>query len=131
MKNEIMNKTSRLFNRAGLQIKKHSPEILMGLGIVGTVTSTVLACKATTKVSKIMEETKDTLEVIHSGMENGNIKGKEYTPEDGKKDLTIVYAQTGVKLVKLYAPAITLGVLSITSIVASHRILKKRNLDKY
>lgn len=128
MKSEIMTKAGRLVHNAGLQLKKHSPEILMGAGIVGTVASTVLACKATTKVSKILDETKETINVIHDGMENGNIHGTEYTQEDGKKDLTIVYAQTGIKLAKLYAPAVILGALSITSIVAGHRILKKRNI---
>lgn len=128
MKTEIMTKATRLFNRAGLQIKKHSPEILMVAGIAGTVASTVLACKATTKVSAILEETKETTDIIHEGMENGNVNGREYTEEDGKKDLTIVYAQTGIKLAKLYAPAVVLGALSITSIVAGHNILKKRNI---
>lgn len=128
MKTEIMTKATRLFNRAGLQIKKHSPEILMVAGIAGTVASTVLACKATTKVSAILEETKETTDIIHEGMENGNVNGREYTEEDGKKDLTIVYAQTGIKLAKLYAPAVILGALSITSIVAGHNILKKRNI---
>ena len=51
MKTEIMTKASRLLNNASLQIKKHSPEILMVAGIAGTIASTVLACKATTKVS--------------------------------------------------------------------------------
>lgn len=128
MKNQIMTKASRLFNTAGLQLKKHSPEIFMVAGIAGTVASTVMACKATTKVGKIMDETKKTVDVIHSGMENGNIEGHVYTQEDGKKDLTIVYAQTGVKLFKLYAPAIALGTLSIASIVTGHKILKGRNL---
>ena len=53
--------------------------------------------------------------------------GEEYTEKQCKKDLTIVYTQTGMKLVKLYAPAILLGAVSITSIVASHGILNKRN----
>lgn len=125
MKNEIMLKASRMFNKAGLQIKKHSPEILMTAGIVGTVASTVLACKATTKVSKILEEKNNTVEKIHECVEDG---AYDYTVEDSKKDLTIVYAQTGVKLVKLYAPAIALGVVSIGSIVMGHKILKKRNI---
>ena len=41
--------------------------------------------------------------------------------------MTIVYVQAGVKVAKLYAPAVALGTLSIASIVASHNILKKRN----
>ena len=128
MKNQMMIKASRAFSKAGLTIKKHSPEILMVAGIAGTVASTVLACKATTKINAILEETKETTELIHDGMKNGKVNGKEYTEEDGKKDLTIVYAQTGVKLIKLYGPAIALGTLSIVSIVSGHKILKKRNV---
>ena len=128
MKAEIITKASRLIGRAGLQIKKHSPEILMVAGVVGTVTSTVLACKATTKLSKILDEKQENLDLIHKGAEEGQINGETYTVEDSKKDLTIVYAQTGVKLVKLYAPAVALGTLSIASIVSGHHILKKRNV---
>ncbi len=128
MKDKIMNKTGNLFSRTGLKIKKHSPEILMVAGIAGTVASTIMACKATTKVNDILEPVKSTIDIVHEGMEKGEIRGVEYSKEDGKKDLTIIYIQTGVKLVRLYAPAITLGALSITSIVAGHNILKKRNI---
>ena len=128
MKSEIMTKARRLVGKASLQLKKHSPEILMVAGVIGTVASTVLACKATTKVSKILEEKNNTLDTIHNGVKNGEINGVEYTEQDSKKDLTIVYTQTGIKLAKLYAPAVVVGTLSITSIVAGHQILKKRNL---
>lgn len=128
MKTEIMSKATRMLNTTKLKISKHSPEILMVAGIAGTVVSTVLACKATTKVGKILDETKATVDVIHGGMEEGNINGQEYTQQDGKKDLTIVYAQTGIKLAKLYAPAVGVGLLSIGSIVAGNRILNKRNV---
>lgn len=111
-----------------MKLKKHSPEILVVAGIAGTVVSAVLACKATTKVAEILDETKGTLDTIHEGMETGAINGQEYTTEDGKKDTVVVYAQTGMKLAKLYAPAIILGTLSITSILASNNILRKRNV---
>ena len=125
MNTKMMTKAGRLFSKAGLQIKKHSPEILMVAGIAGTIGSTVLACKATLKVNEILEEKKKTIEAIHTCTEDEKL---EYTEEDAKKDLTITYAQTGVKLVKLYAPAVALGALSITGIVAGHKILKKRNI---
>lgn len=72
--------------------------------------------------------TKGTLDTIHEGMKTGAINGQEYTTEDGKKDTVVVYAQTGMKLAKLYGPAIILGTLSITSILASNNILRKRNV---
>lgn len=127
-KTEIMKSVNSVTSKAVMKLKKHSPEILVVAGIAGTVVSAVLACKATTKVAEILDETKGTLDTIHEGMETGAINGQEYTNEDGKKDTVVVYAQTGMKLAKLYGPAIILGTLSITSILASNNILRKRNV---
>lgn len=127
-KTEIMKSVNGVASKTVMKLKKHSPEILVMAGIVGTVVSAVLACKATTKVAEILDETKGTLDTIHEGMETGAINGQEYTTEDGKKDTVVVYAQTGMKLAKLYAHAIILGTLSITSILASNNILRKRNV---
>lgn len=127
-KTEIMKSVNGVASKTVMKLKKHSPEILVVAGIAGTVVSAVLACKATTKVAEILDEAKGTLDTIHEGMETGAINGQEYTTEDGKKDTVVVYAQTGMKLAKLYAPAIILGTLSITSILASNNILRKRNV---
>lgn len=127
-KTEIMKSVNGMASKTVMKLKKHSPEILVVAGIAGTVVSAVLACKATTKVAEILDETKGTIDTIHEGMETGAINGQEYTTEDGKKDTVVVYAQTGMKLAKLYAPAIILGTLSITSILASNNILRKRNV---
>lgn len=127
-KTEIMKSVTGVASKTVMKLKKHSPEILVVAGIAGTVVSAVLACKATTKVAGILDETKGTLNTIHDGMETGAINGKEYTTEDGKKDTAVVYAQTGMKLAKLYGPAIILGTLSVTSILASNNILRKRNV---
>lgn len=127
-KTEIMKSVNGVTSKAVMKLKKHSPEILVVAGIAGTVVSAVLACKATTKVAEILDETKGTLDTIHDGMETGAINGQEYTTENGKKDTVVVYAQTGMKLAKLYGPAIILGTLSITSILASNNILRKRNV---
>ena len=127
-KTEILKSVNGVTSKAVMELKKHSPEILVVAGIAGTVVSAVLACKATTKVAEILDETKGTLDTIHEGMETGAINGQEYTNEDGKKDTVVVYAQTGMKLAKLYGPAIILGTLSVTSILASNNILRKRNV---
>ena len=86
-----------------------------------------MACKATTKASDILEKAKEDINSIHDCAANEEFV-EEYTPEDVKKDLTIVYVQTGIKLAKLYAPAVALGALSIGSILASNNILRKRNV---
>lgn len=122
-----MNKQSliRTTNKIGLILKKNSPKILMGVGIAGSVVSTVLACKATLKVKDILDEKNETVEQIHNCVEDDTV---DYNEEDKKKDLTILYAQTGVKLAKLYLPSIALGALSIASIVSGYKILNKRNV---
>ena len=124
----IVNSATKTFHRVGFQIKKHSPEILLVTGITGVVMSAVMACKATTKVDAIVEETKKSIDTIHEGMEAGNICDVEYTEEDGKKDLAIVYIQTGVKFAKLYGPSVLLGLTSIGCILASNNIIHKRNV---
>ena len=126
--NNIVNSATKTFHRVGFQIKKHSPEILLITGITGVVTSAVMACKATTKVDAIVEETKKSIDMIHEGMEAGNICDVEYTEDDGKKDLAIVYIQTGVKFAKLYGPSVLLGLTSIGCILASNNIIHKRNV---
>lgn len=128
-KTEIMKSVSGAINKTTMTLKKHSPEILVVAGVVGAVASAVIACKATTKVGKITEEAKDMIDSIHEAEKNGvTPAGETYTKEDCQKDLAITYVQTGIKYAKLYAPAVILGSLSVTSILASNNILRKRNI---
>ena len=130
MNTEVVNKMTRAFHKVGFKLKKHSPEILIVAGVIGTVTSAVMACKATLKVSDVIDETKETIETIHDCVSKGlkTSDGEEYTQEVANKDLTIVYIQTGWKFAKLYGPAVLLGVASIGCMVGSNHILHKRNI---
>lgn len=136
MKTNLMNNVTRSLHKTGLKIKKHSPEILIVAGVVGTVASVVMACRATLKVNEILDEAKDTIDVIHNTVDACEIKSADaddvgvvvYTKEDANKALTIVYAQTGWKLIKLYGPSVVVGVLSMGCILASNNILRKRNV---
>lgn len=125
----IVESLTRTANKVGFKLQKHSPEILVVAGIVGAVASAVMACKATTKLSEITEESKAHLDAIHTAMENPeSMPDGDYSEDDGKKDLTIVYAQTAGKIIKLYAPSIILGTLSIGAILTSNNMLRKRNM---
>lgn len=126
-KTEIISNLTRTFNRTGLKIKKHSPEILLAAGTVGVVVSGVMACKATLKVNEILDESKQQIDTIHSVAADPNMAEK-YTAEDSKKDLAIVYTQTAVKMIKLYGPSVGLGVVSLGCMIGSNRILSKRNV---
>lgn len=114
--------------RGGLVLKKYSPEILTAAGVIGTIGSTVLACKATLKVEDILDEAKKKSNLINA-VHDGEIEvDAEYTDKDYSKDLIVNRTQTAVKLIKLYGPAISLGALSITAILGGQHILRKRNV---
>ena len=125
---KMLNNIKRTGYKLKFKAKKHSPEILIVAGVIGTITSTVMACKATTKLQEITEETKDQIDSVHEAVEHPENLSEEYTEKDAKHDLTVIYTQTGVKIAKLYAPSVILGSLSLASIITSHNILRKRNM---
>ena len=122
MKEKIM----KTYKKVELKAIKHSPEILAGVGVVGVVGSLVLACKATTKLSDVLEESKEQLDKIKEVAADPAYKEK-YSQDDAKKDTTITYVQTAMKVTKLYTPSVILCASSLGCLLASNNILKKRN----
>lgn len=111
-------------SKAGRQLllaQKNSPQLLFAGGIVGVVTGTVLACRATLKADAILADAQGTLKTIK------RIENVKYTEDDLKKDQALVYFQTSVKLVKAYAPAVFVLSLSIAALTKSHTIMNQRN----
>lgn len=123
IKDNIVSGISTVTNK----LQKHSPEILIVVGVAGAIASTVMACRATLKVNDILTESNETVNKIKETASNEEYKDV-YSEEDKKKDLTICYLQTGLKLTKLYAPAVCLGALSLGAILKSNGILRKRNV---
>lgn len=126
---KIVNSLNNFVHKTKFEVKKHSPEILVVAGVAGIVTSAIMACKATTKLSAITEESKKKIAAIKEATEHpeGLPEDVTYTEKDRQKDLAITYAHTGLELVKLYGPSVILGALSITCVVSSNNILRKRN----
>ena len=122
----MKEKMIRMYNNSKNVVQKHSPEILAGVGVVGVVASTVMACKATMKLNDILEESKETRDKIREVESNPRYE-EQYSHEDAKKDLVINYTQTAMKVAKLYAPAVILGSASLGCLLASNDILRKRN----
>ena len=116
-------------------LEKNSPTILIGAGIACTLAGTVVACKATLKAPPIIEEHQEKLETIQKAEEQQGVEMADnpglmisYTEQDAKKDLIKTYASTGLKLGKLYGPAILLTGVGISCILGSHKILLKRSV---
>ena len=116
----------KTYKKVELKAIKHSPEILAGVGVVGVVGSLVMACKATTKLSDVLEESKEQLDKIKEVAADPAYEEK-YSQDDAKKDTTITYVQTAMKVTKLYAPSVILCASSLGCLLASNNILKKRN----
>ena len=122
----MKEKLMKTYKKVELKAIKHSPEILAGVGVVGVVGSLVLACKATTKLSDILEDSKEQLDKIKEVAADPAYEEK-YSQDDAKKDTTITYVQTAMKITKLYAPSVILCASSLGCLLASNNILKKRN----
>ena len=114
--------------KAKTKVKSNDAEILIVAGIIGVIGSTVMACRATTKACDILDEAKENLESVHKVADDAELCEKHgYTPEVRKKDVALIYAQTGMKLMACYAPAVIIGGFSIAGILTSHNIMRKRN----
>lgn len=84
-------------------VTKHSPEILIGLGIAGMISTTILAVRSTPKAVKLIEEAK----------------------KEKKAELT---ALETVKVAwKCYIPSFVVGTASIGCIVGGNSMNLKRN----
>lgn len=113
---------SRAVAKRGLLAQKNAPEVLFVAGVVGSVGSTVLACRATLKLSETLQVAQNDLALARS------IEDPEYSDGDRKKDITIIYTRSVGKVGRLYAPSVLLGAASIACLTKSHNILQERNL---
>lgn len=120
--NLIPEVIGRTIARNALLTQKASPGLLLGAGIVGMVGSTVLACRATLKMDDVLEETKEKLNTARTLVDDN------YSEKDLSRDISLIYFQSSMKIVKAYTPAIVLGGLSIYCLTSSHNILTKRNM---
>jgi len=112
---------SKTVARNSLVLQTKSPGLLFGAGIVGVIGSTVLACRATLKMEEVLGEAKSKLDMA-KGLEH-----EDYSERDRQKDITTIYVQSGVKVLRAYGPAIIVGGLSIAALTSSHNILSRRN----
>lgn len=117
----VSEAVARKIARNALVAQKNSPGVLFGVGVVGMVGSTVLACRATLKMESVLEEAKDKFEIAK------NLEHEKYSEGDRRRDISLIYFQTSVKVVKLYGPAIIVGGASVAALTSSHNLLNRRN----
>lgn len=121
---KINTKTLRKsFKKAQLTVKKHSPEILMVAGVIGTVAGAVMACKETLELEDVLDECKQE----KMELEEQYAMCEQYSEDALKKDQVKLTIKQAVKIVKLYAPSVIMEATSIGVIFASNDIMRKRN----
>ena len=108
-------KISDIFSNTGKYLKKHEPELLVGIGIAGMISTTIMAVKATPKALELIE-----LE-------------KKYPSHNGEtlSEAVKTKSLTRTEIIKAgwkpYLPSIILGTASITCIIGGTTINTKRN----
>lgn len=101
---------SNVVKSAKIGVKKHAPEILIGLSIAGMITTTVMAVRATPKALMLIEEE------------------KRRQKEEKCEAIDKLPAKDVVKVTwKCYMPAVTMGALSIASLVSASTVHARRN----
>lgn len=117
----------RFGHKALMQIDKHSPQILVGVGVAAGVAATGMAVYSTLKVDKVMEHHQDKMVDISKKAEQANNNDEiVYDTKAQKHDKTMVYVETGAELTRLYLPTIALTGVSIACVLSAHHILDGR-----
>ena len=101
MNKQVLTKIAQGMQRS---LSKHSPEILIGLGITGMITTTVLAVRSTPKALQLIEERKEELDV------------DKLTPVETVKTTW-----------KCYVPAVVSGAVSVACVIGSNSVNARRN----
>ena len=137
--NNILVKASESITRtvktSGLILKKHSPEILIGVGIVATVGAVVSAVVATKKVQPVIEEGKGDIKYVkmmhgpneaeyYDSGEPVNMPAKKEYP----RELTKAYLKCGAKITLRYIPTAVLTTTAIGAFLGAYGIVNRRNV---
>lgn len=110
--------------RPMLRLRKVSPQIMFGAGVVGIVGAGVLACRATLQLDETIERQMKRELDIQSLTDK---RSDGFEPELYDKHMATAKVKFVMDIAKLYAPAVGLTVVSIALLTGSHVTLTRRN----
>lgn len=120
----VKEKFAQFTTKAGMKIVKHSPEILFGVGCVAFVGTIVLAVKATPKIEKVLEEHNKDLDIARAAAADPEIDN--YWEKDLKHDIRVYYRDTFFRVVKIAAPVVACGMVSLGCFGGAQFIVMRR-----
>lgn len=112
---------TKVFNGVKIATVKHSPEILMGIGITGMVTTTVMAVRATPKALMLIEAEKRRLnrELLEEAKKSGCEECNQITRLEPVDLIKVTW--------KCYIPAGITGIVSIACLIGASSVNARRN----
>lgn len=129
--NNLKNSMSVKMGDTKLKIKKYSPEIAFGLGVISFGCTLITVVKNSKKAEKVLEDHKASLDIVEECVMQvceGEMDASEYTKKDEIKEKIGIYAWTSGRLILSYAPTIALSTLSLACFFQAYNINKKRYL---
>lgn len=122
----VKNTVVPVMTKVVRKVKRNSPDILMGAGVISIVAGTISACKATLKVDSIVKETNEKYAEIETSVGKTCKDGSVYSSETRDNDRELLKTQTRFKVVKAYIIPFLLVVGGIALTITGHNILKDR-----
>lgn len=121
----VQNIVTRFAGRNLLVVQKHSPVILTTVGVLGSITSTVLASRATLHLEEKVVKLEEAKEVAEQ--RRHLTTEPDFDHAEHRKALTHAYARFSLDLIKLYGPAVAVGAASVGCLVGAQGIMQQRN----
>lgn len=123
----------KLASKAGTWLIKNGPKIMTIAGGTMAIGGAAMACEATLHADEILDRHKQKMAKIEEAKRISDETAEEveevYTEKDMKRDKAIVWAETARDFVKLYAPAITMGLSGIALMHGAFHIMENRHTN--
>jgi hypothetical protein len=124
---KIPEKALVFLSKQKMFAQKNSPHIMFAAGVVGVAASTVLACRATLRLSDTLDDLQRDIDDIKKDELQPYISHRHNPVVDTRRDIAFAYGRGCLDIAKLYAPAVIIGTASIAALTRSHVVMTRRN----
>jgi uncharacterized membrane protein len=118
----FQNSAMRFAKQGEFFLRKNAPSIMTYVGVGGFVATVGLAIRATSKADDIAPKLREQIKDVKSE----NELTESMTDREQNQRVGRVYLETGVTILKIYAPTLAVGSASIILVLAGHGIMLKR-----
>lgn len=126
----LLSPFARATSYVGVKANKYGSELALGFAISTFFGTVIAATAATFQADGILEQHNARLRDFQQARDLAIAEPDkyDYPAEVHARDKKLLTIQTGVQMLRLYAPAVALAGLSVTSMLVSRNILQRRYL---